>query len=92
MKFDDDERAVERFKQFLRIKTVSAEGPSGSYQEAVDFLIPLLEEIGLSHTTYEFVPGKPVLMATWTGSDPSLPGILLNSHYDVVCKLHECVC
>lgn len=28
--------------------------------------------------------GKPILIASWPGSDPSLPSILLNSHYDVV--------
>lgn len=32
----------------------------------------------------ELVPNKPIVLATWPGSDPSLPSILLNSHYDVV--------
>ena len=30
------------------------------------------------------MPHKPIVVATWAGSDPSLPAILLNSHYDVV--------
>lgn len=30
-----------------------------------------------------------VLQATWCGEDPSLPGVLLNSHYDVVPVLRE---
>jgi aminoacylase len=30
------------------------------------------------------VPGKPLLVMTWEGSDASLPSILLNSHTDVV--------
>lgn len=30
------------------------------------------------------MPGKPIVLATWKGQDPSLPSVLLNSHYDVV--------
>lgn len=33
------------------------------------------------HKIVEYVPGKPILILTWPGSDPSLPSILLNSHY-----------
>ncbi|KAI9895740.1 hypothetical protein PsorP6_018996 [Peronosclerospora sorghi] len=51
---------VERFLELLRLRTVSSEGASGSYNQA-----------------------------TWTGEDPTLPGILLNSHYDVVPALAE---
>ncbi|TDH68819.1 hypothetical protein CCR75_001409 [Bremia lactucae] len=51
---------VERFLELLRLRTVSAEGPSGSYNEA-----------------------------TWKGLDPTLPGIILNSHYDVVPAMAE---
>ena len=32
----------------------------------------------------ECVADKPVLVMTWTGQDPSLPAIMLNSHTDVV--------
>lgn len=30
------------------------------------------------------MPNKPIVLATWQGSEPSLPSVLLNSHYDVV--------
>jgi len=30
------------------------------------------------------VAHKPILIVTWPGRDPSLPAVLLNSHYDVV--------
>ncbi|RLN47651.1 hypothetical protein BBJ28_00022222 [Nothophytophthora sp. Chile5] len=55
---------VERFLEFLRLRTVSGEGPNGSYQEVRGF-------------------------ATWQGEDPTLPGIILNSHYDVVPAIRE---
>merc|ERR1712117_99910 len=38
----------------------------------------------LPHMTHECVPGKPILVITWQGSDPSLPSLRLNSHIDVV--------
>jgi len=45
-----------------------------------------LDEIGLPYfvTNREGHPDRPILVATWTGQDPSLPSILLNSHTDVV--------
>ena len=30
------------------------------------------------------VPGKPIHILKWTGQDPSLPCLMLNSHIDVV--------
>ncbi|KAF1332570.1 Acy1-like metalloprotease, partial [Globisporangium splendens] len=56
----DRKDAVTRFLEYLRFRTISGDGPKGSYQEA-----------------------------TWEGDDLSLPGILLNSHYDVVPVVEE---
>jgi aminoacylase len=107
----DEERGVEEFKQFLRIRTVSQEGHKGANWEAVRYLQGLLEPMGLSTKTVECIQGKvrsvplllcpspipqshavrpccvtqqPVLIATLLGEEPSLPSLLLNSHYDVV--------
>jgi len=33
----------------------------------------------------EPVKGKPILILTWIGQDPTLPGLLLNAHTDVFC-------
>jgi len=30
------------------------------------------------------VKGKPIVVATWPGTEPALPAVLLNGHYDVV--------
>jgi aminoacylase len=82
---------VVRFQNFLNIKSVSQEGPKGSYQQCVDFLIKMAEEIGytkdgelLSYKVIEPVKDKPILVFTWKGTNPLLPSIVLNSHYDVV--------
>ena len=37
----------------------------------------------------EYVENKPCLVATRLGSEPELPSILLNSHYDVVPAIME---
>lgn len=75
---------MEEFKQFLRIKTISQEGHKGANWEAVRFLQALLDQMGLHTKTVECIQGKPILIATLVGEEPSLPSILLNSHYDVV--------
>ncbi|EEY64299.1 aminoacylase, metalloprotease family M20A, putative [Phytophthora infestans T30-4] len=80
---------VERFLELLRLRTVSAEGPSGSYNECAQWLRGYLEELGLRVQIFSPVDGKPVVLATWEGEDPTLPGIILNSHYDVVPAMAE---
>lgn len=47
--------------------------------------------VGLATQQVEPVKGKPVLLATWPGRDPSLPALLLNSHYDVVPAMEAAV-
>lgn len=80
----EESAATNRFIKFLSIPTVSSQGPSGPYHEAVSFLQGLFTSIGLPSKIIELVKGKPILLVTWAGKDPSQPSILLNSHYDVV--------
>lgn len=73
---------VERFRQYLRIRTVH---PTPDYESAVRFLVSVAESIGFDHVqVVEFVEKKPVVLLTWQGTDPSLPSVFLNSHMDVV--------
>ncbi|KAF1784422.1 Peptidase M20, dimerization domain [Phytophthora cactorum] len=105
---------VERFLELLRLRTVSAEGPSGSYNEvdttlfcarngfvhtwksvrrmdnyngnggvALLLCVAFILLVGLPVQVFSPVENKPVVLATWEGEDPTLPGIILNSHYDV---------
>lgn len=81
----DDHATVERFRSFLQIPSISLEGPTnGAYRKAVEFLKGLCQIEGLECSEYEYVQNKPILLVTWKGTNPELPSILLNSHYDVV--------
>ena len=81
----DDSRAVSRWRDFMRFRSISGEGVSnGSYRQCVEFLTGLCTEVGLQVETLEPVEGKLIIVATLVGSEPSLGRIVLNSHYDVV--------
>eukprot|EP00741_Cyanophora_paradoxa_P009168 tig00001471_g8879.t1 len=84
----DDDVAVESFRAYLRIRT---DQPKPKYREAVAFLLKEAESFGLQHEVIELeknVPageeGKPAVLLTLPGADPSLPAVVFNSHMDVV--------
>ena len=81
-----DGRAVELFREYLRFRTVSQEGHrTGANEACFTFLNDICKELGLVTQRVEGThPNKPVLVATWKGSDSTAPSLLLNSHYDVV--------
>lgn len=83
--------AQEAFQRFLRIPSVSSEGPSGAYQLAVEWIADYARNTaGLTLIkTVEYVKGKPVVLIEWPGSQPELPRLVLNSHYDVVPVMQE---
>ncbi|KAF9414303.1 adenylate cyclase [Podila epigama] len=75
--------AVTRFRDYLRIKTMQ---PNPDYEGSTAFLINQAKEIGMPYKIVEAscVKGKPTVIMTFDGLDPSLPSLLLNSHTDVV--------
>ncbi|XP_057973541.1 uncharacterized protein LOC131161641 [Malania oleifera] len=77
----EEDSPITRFQQYLRINTAH---PNPNYYSAVSFLQSQAHSIGLNSTVLEFAPGKPLLLLTWPGSNPSLPSLLLNSHLDSV--------
>ena len=82
------ESAINSFSRFLQFETVTATAPdTGAYVKASNYLldqlrsIPCLDSI---HCLNESLDNSPVVVARWAGTNPDLPIILLNSHYDVV--------
>lgn len=78
--------SIDRFREFVRIESVSGSGvSSGSYRKAVDLLKSWMKELAMTNIReIEYTPGKLVLIGTILGGEPTLPSILLNGHYDVV--------
>ncbi|KAI9293384.1 aminoacylase-1A-like protein [Neoconidiobolus thromboides FSU 785] len=84
---NSEHRAVTNFRKYLRIKTVQ---PTPDYESCKSFLIKLGDELGLESKVIEYIQGKPIVILTWKGSNPSLSSIMLNSHTDVVPVFEDC--
>lgn len=52
--------------------------------DCVAFLQKQAKSLDLPIKVYQVHPGKPIVVLTWIGTQPSEPAILLNSHMDVV--------
>lgn len=76
-----DDETIERFRQYLRFETIKN---FGSNHKCVEFLKMTCEQFGFKPEILEPVAGNPMLFVEVPGEDPRLPGVLLNSHYDVV--------
>ena len=87
--------AVECLCKLITFPTVSAIGPStGSYVACATYLhslvssfLPAVQSRSPSSSCFllpNAAADSPVVVFKWTGSDPSLPVLLLNCHYDVV--------
>jgi aminoacylase len=78
-------KAVERLQQAIQFKTISNEAvDNGEYQRMADFLISMFNSEGFETRKVEFTRGKPIVIAKLAGSQPDLPSVLINGHYDVV--------
>ncbi|XP_043487472.1 aminoacylase-1-like [Polistes fuscatus] len=76
-----DATAVENFREYLRIPSVQ---PDINYDACVEFLHKQAKSLDLPVKVYHVHPGKPIVVLTWLGTEPTEPAILLNSHMDVV--------
>ena len=94
---EECEYAIENMCQLVRYQTVSSLAVmSGEYVKCANYLveqlrtvIPLsLEEGNNNNNSVYLLPEapdhSPVVVAKWVGTQPNLPVLLLNSHYDVV--------
>ncbi|XP_044734617.1 aminoacylase-1-like [Chrysoperla carnea] len=73
--------SVRTFQEYLRIPSVQ---PNIDYSECINFLRRQADLLKLPLKIYEPVPKKPIVIISWYGSERALPGIILNSHMDVV--------
>ncbi|KAF4532705.1 hypothetical protein B566_EDAN004692 [Ephemera danica] len=77
----NEDPAVTNFREYLRIPSVH---PNVNYDGCVAFLQRQARELELPVQTVEVAAGNPVVVITWSGVQPELPSVMLNSHMDVV--------
>lgn len=80
-KSEEAAKIINRFQQYLQIRT---DQPSPRYEEVAEFLRSEGKSLSLESQTIELVPGKPLVLLKWGGTNPELPSIMLYSHTDVV--------
>jgi acetylornithine deacetylase/succinyl-diaminopimelate desuccinylase-like protein len=58
------------------------EGPGE--RKAAEYTAGLIDEVGLEAQLFESAPGRASVLTRMTGSDPSLPALVVHGHLDVV--------
>ena len=89
---NEKQYAIAKFTHLLSFPTISFQGPlDGSYDACAKWLLEECVEMGLDNAQIlpESTEHKPIVVASWLGSEPELPAILLNGHYDVVPIIKE---
>lgn len=79
--------AVKLFQKLVSFRTTSHSAAlDNQYCECASFLVDELIKAGITdaHVLPESLPNKPIVVGSVPGTEKELPGILLNSHYDVV--------
>jgi succinyl-diaminopimelate desuccinylase len=75
----DRDRLIERLQRLVR---TPSENPPGNEAEAAKLVRSYCEELGLDAEEHELEPGRPSVVARWTGGDG--PTFTYCSHIDVV--------
>jgi aminoacylase len=85
---EEQEASIERFIELIQFPTVSSLAiESGAYYDCGRWLVQQCQDIEVFDEVYilpESPNHSPVVVAKWIGQQPTLPVLLLNSHYDVV--------
>ncbi|EDW68253.1 aminoacylase-1 [Drosophila virilis] len=78
----ENNEEIKIFREYLRIPTVH---PNIDYTACVEFLKRQAASLDLPvDVEYPVNEANPVVIMKWLGKQPELPGIILNSHTDVV--------
>lgn len=77
---------LDRLHAYLQLRTDHGQPGGPDYRGCAKFLNRTINDLLPAATIRQltYIEGKPVILATIVGSEPSLPSLLLNSHTDVV--------
>lgn len=85
-----EDEAIEICRRLIQIDTTNYGNNQGSGElEAANYVMSLLEEVGLSPKLYESAPGRANVVVRLSGSDSSLPALIVHGHLDVVPAIKE---
>lgn len=80
-----EDEVVELCRDLIRIPTVNTGGDdSQGERAAAEYVMASLHEVGLDPVLVESRPGRASVMVRIEGADPSLPGLVVHGHLDVV--------
>ena len=71
-------------QELIRIPSVNFGEGKGDEEAAAQYVVAKLQEVGISSKIYESAPKRCSVVAELAGSDPSLPGLVVHGHLDVV--------
>lgn len=87
----EKEDAINAFVNCIRFETISSiAATNGAYNSCAEWILKQLAKCQVDVKILpESKPNKPIVVATFLGSEPDLPGVLFNCHVDVVPALIE---
>lgn len=88
---DLDAEVVRICRELIRFDTSNCGGAADSANErpAADYVMGLLQEVGLEPELFESAPGRANVVVRIPGQDRSLPALVVHGHLDVVPALAE---
>ena len=90
MKLNDAQRleleadVVQLCQELIRIPSVNFGDGKGDEEAAANYVASKLEEVGIKTKIYQSAPERCSVVANIEGQDPSLPGLVVHGHIDVV--------
>ena len=90
MKLSDAQRSeieadvVTLCQELIRIPSVNFGEGKGDERAAAEYVAKKLSEVGISSKLYESAPNRTSVVARIEGTNPGLPGLVVNGHIDVV--------
>ena len=80
-----EDEAVRICRELIRIDTSNyGDGSGPGERAAAEYVMGLLQEVGLDPQLTESDPGRASVVVRTEGRDPSRPGLVLHGHLDVV--------
>jgi acetylornithine deacetylase/succinyl-diaminopimelate desuccinylase-like protein len=76
--------AINICQELIRIPSVNYGDGKGNEREVAQFVVKLLDEVGIESKFYESAPHRCNVIAKIEGADRSRPGLVLHGHIDVV--------